>query len=125
MADFSYSPETVNSLKPKYFMEVTKSENGKLQVQQIDSAIEYLYELDFGTLQRTTATGPRPSRDDLVSHYEGQTGIYTTFSWTNPPSYIRGYESPMTVRYWDFSETPVPGTEGALWKVKIVFRKEL
>ena len=118
MADFSYEPNYVHAPSPIPSVEVTRSKNFTRRSYLTETTFVRKYELHFGdvTLEK---------RNLLLEHYEGQNGPYTSFIWTNPPSYVSA--SPIMVYYDEessgmgyYEETPNVG--GLVFNVTLYFK---
>ena len=121
MADFNSTyrePNWVEPLAPEYNILQTESESFKAQTYELDSNVKEAWRLVYRGI--TLA-----ERCTIRSHYTGQKGPYSSFSWTNPPSYANGGAA-VTVRYRKvdgFSETPIEDTNGQAWNMDLIFEK--
>jgi len=120
MADFTWTPDKVVPSTPSYNIIQTKAESFKKRYYEIDSNEEQFFTLLFGWISKTYLTTVN-YRDVLYSHYTTNKGVYNSFSWTVPPTYISAV--PVTVRYADYQETP--SVDGNVWEVTTVFRVEV
>ena len=118
MANFSYEPNYVHSPSPIPSIEADRSKNFTLRSYLTEQEFVRKYELHFGDVNLI-------KRNLLLAHYEGQYGPYSSFIWTNPPSYVSA--SPITVRYDEessgmgyYEETPAVG--GNVFSVTIYLR---
>lgn len=118
---FPWCPESIppKPLSPEYAIIETESEAFNRQIQILDPTPLERYELDFGEI---LASGVTICRNNIKAHYLAQLHNYYAFYWTGVPSYISG--TSVHVRYDSYEETPVPRSNGTIWEVKIVFRKE-
>ena len=119
MTDFAYSPNYVHAPSPVPSVEITRSRNFTRRSYLTETTFVKKYELHFGDV--TLA-----KRNLLLEHFEGQYGPYTSFTWTNPPSYVSAL--PITVRYDEessgmgyYEETPEVG--GNVFTVILYFRE--
>ena len=119
MANFSYEPNYVHSPSPIPSIEADRSKNFTRRSYLTETTFVKKYELHFGDI--TLA-----KRNLLLEHYESQYGPYTSFVWTNPPTYA--VSSSITVRYDEesqgmgyYEETPEVG--GNVFTVILYFRE--
>jgi len=117
MANFSYSPNYVNSQPPIPNIEVTRGKSFKQTTYKLDNNFIRKYDLFFGSVDSTMRT-------NLKNHFEGQFGPYSSFSWTNPPTYVSG--TALTVRYDEESagmgyEEDTPPVGGNVFTITLHF----
>lgn len=111
MANFTWTPDAVEPAMPQFPVVVTQSDSFKKNYQLIDTTAVEQFKLLFKNASTT-------DRNSILSHFNGEYGGYTSFSWTTVPSYIKSGAS-QTVRYISYSESPV--SESGLWAIEIVF----
>lgn len=119
---FTWTPDSIppNPITPQFAIVETQSSGFKRQIQLIDSNKIERYELDFGEIPASDSPTD-VNRDDIYAHYIAQNHSYSKFYWNSVPSYIA--DTPFYVRYDEYKETPM--ADGEIWKVFLVFRKEV
>lgn len=123
MADFTWKPDLVEPSTPRDNILKTPSENFRQVFYEVDSNEEQLFTLVFGDISKIPTAGPN-SRDLIYAHFRTHKLFLNSFSWTNVPTYISDdFGTPITVRYWRYTE--IPKSDGNIWNVSMVFRKEV
>jgi hypothetical protein len=126
--NFIWCPETIPPRRLPYDdnsgipMIRSATEIFKMQRQLLSSTPLERFELDFGEI---LASGVTICRNNIKAHYEAQIEDYYDFYWTGVPSYLS--ITSIHVRYepGSYEESPVAKSNGLLWSVKMIFRKEV
>lgn len=124
--DFTWVPGIVSPkpLTKRYPILRSNTDEFIIQRQLLSSTPEELFELDFGEILGSSDPIGN-NRDDIRAHYDAQIHDFYKFYYKYPPDYINS-GSQFYVRYEEYNEIPIRYKSGlSIWKVKIIFRKEI
>lgn len=116
-ANFTLTPNLVETLEPIYNNVITQSESMKKEFLNLSATPVERYKLVFTMLSNT-------DRDTLITHWKDNSGGYYPFAWASVPSYI-GSGANITGRWVPDSLSMGSTINGQCWNVAMTFEKSV
>ena len=116
MANFTMNPNEVVESEPIYNNAITESDSQKKAFLNLSTDGVKRYTLTFDVL--TTV-----QKDAFLTHWNGELGGYTEFTWTTVPAHVHAGAN-LTGRWVDGSLV-ITGIAHRYWKIQVTFEESI